>query len=336
MANDVNKFPTVSVVIPVYNAAPYIQECLNSIIQQTFQDFEIIVIDDGSSDSSAAIIRSITDSRITLIQNEKNIGLIATLNKGFSKCRGKYIARIDADDIAVAERFAIQVAHLEQKPQLAMVGTGYFPLTETPLKPVLLASGKGQIQANLIFNSCFAHPSVMIRKSALRKREDSFNSEYPHAEDYELWSWLMREEEIDNISKPLIYYRIHDNQISKVKAEEQKITANKIRIENLQWLGVSFTEENFHFHKLLAENTIEWNTNNYSLAIQHIEKILSAASQHRQIDFVPFETYLLTYIADKAKFIGYDGYRILHKSPLHRRMSVRLKWQTIFKCMFYK
>ncbi len=336
MANDVNKIPTVSVVIPVYNAAPYIEECLLSITRQTFKDFEIIVIDDGSTDSSAEIILSIADSRIVFIQNEINLGLIATLNKGFDRCQGKYIARLDADDIAIAERLAVQVKCLEQNPQLAMVGTGYFPLAERALNPVYLASGKGKIQANLLFNSCFAHPSVMIRKSALSNREDIFNPHYPHAEDYELWSWLMRNEEIDNIPKPLIYYRIHENQISKLKAEEQRNTAQKIRAEILKWLGVTFEEEDFHFHQLLAENTIEWNEASYSKAIKHIEKILIAAKQHKHIDHIPFETYLLVYIADKAKFISLAGYGILRKSALHKRMSLKLKLQTLYKCAFYK
>lgn len=336
MAKDVNKTPTVSVVVPVYNGAAFIVECLESVIHQTYRDFELIVIDDGSTDETANIVRAFNDSRIRFIQNSTNLGLIATLNKAFELSRGKYIARLDADDIALPERFAIQVQHMELNQNLAMLGTAYFPLKQGIASAVTLATGKGKIQANMLFNSCFAHPSVIIRKAALTGRESAFNPAYPHAEDYELWSWLMRNHEVENIAEPLIYYRIHENQISKRKQDEQRATAQKIRTELLQWLDVPFSENDFLFHQQLAENTIDWTANTYERAIAHIHIILLAAQKNASIESKSFNHYLLAFISDKAKYLKLEGYKILRESSLFKQIPFAMRWECFFKCWLPK
>lgn len=336
MAKDVSKTPTVSVVVPVYNGAAYIKECMESVIHQTYRDFELIIIDDGSTDETADIVRTFNDSRIHFIQNNTNLGLIATLNKAFELSRGKYIARLDADDIALPERLAVQVQHMELNQNLALLGTAYFPLKQGIASTVTLAMGKGKIQANLLFNSCFAHPSVMIRKSALTERASAFNPAYPHAEDYELWSWLMRNKEVENIAEPLIYYRIHENQISKIKQDEQRATAQKIRTELLQWLDVPFSENDFLFHQQLAENTLQWDAHTYEKAIAHIHIILLAAQKKTSIESKTFNQYLLAYIADKAKYLKLEGYKILRESSLFKQIPFTLRWECFFKCWLSK
>lgn len=336
MAKDVIHNPTVSVVIPVYNAAAFIKDCVASVIHQTYRDFEIIIIDDGSTDESAEMIRSFNDQRIRFIQNENNIGLIATLNKAFALCRGKYIARLDADDMALPERLSIQVQFMDSNPELALLGSSYFPLSNKTTSAVVLASGKGTIQANLLFNSCFAHPSVMIRKSALAERNPVFNPAFPHAEDYELWVWMMQHYTIDNIVEPLIHYRLHEQQISKTKATEQKDTAQKIRINYLQWLDVPFNSNDYAFHRQLAEGTVEWNTQTYERALAHIHTIILAAQQQPAIANKAFNAYLIAFIADKAKFLKLEGYKIIRESPLFKQMSFVVRWETFFKCWLWK
>jgi glycosyltransferase involved in cell wall biosynthesis len=336
MATDLNQIPTVSVVIPVFNAADYIQVCIESVLNQTYQDFEIVIIDDGSSDDSAAIIREFCNERIRFIQNETNLGLIATLNKAFDLCRGKYIARLDADDVALPERLARQVQHLDLNPGLSMIGSSYLTLSALPPRLVSLASGKGAIQANLLFNSCFAHPSVMLRTSALTKRNPVYNSEFPHAEDYELWTWLMRNHSVDNLSEPLIYYRIHDNQISNVKSKEQRDTAQRVREQLLQWLELPFSADDYSFHRQLAENTIQWDLPKFIRALSHIQTIMIYGRTNVAIESKAFNAYLLSYITDKAKFMRLAGYKALRESNLFKEVPLMLRWKTLYKCCTWK
>ena len=128
--------PKISVVMPAYNAENYIREAIDSILAQTFRDFEFLIIDDGSTDHTVEIIRSYSDSRIRLYQNERNMGVAATLNRGLDLARGEYIARMDADDISLPERFAKQAAYMDAHPDVAVCGSNIILFSEgAPERP---------------------------------------------------------------------------------------------------------------------------------------------------------------------------------------------------------
>src|SRR6185295_9135648 len=159
--------PQVSVLMSVYNGEKYLKEAMESILNQSFSDFEFLIFNDSSTDSSREIILSYNDPRIVLIDNKKNIGLTKTLNKGISLAKGKYIARMDADDVCHPERLNEQVNYLDKNAEVAVCGTWVQFLNENEV--VKLPTKKNEIKTLLFCNSCLAHPSVMIRKSFLEK-----------------------------------------------------------------------------------------------------------------------------------------------------------------------
>ena len=203
------KEPDISVILPVYNGALYLKESVDSILNQTFQNFEVIILNDGSTDSSEDIIKSYADSRIIYIKQE-NCGLALTLNRGIEKARGKYIARQDQDDISLPDRFDHQIAFLEKNPDVAVVGCW---------AKILSDNDKGEfydrhpddyssILIDLLFDNPIVHSSAMIRKSVLYDvglYTTDKNRQPP--EDYELWSRIARKYQLNNIPEVLHLYR---------------------------------------------------------------------------------------------------------------------------------
>lgn len=206
--------PIVSVVMPVYNEEKYVEEAILSILNQKFSDFEFIIIDDGSSDHTPDIIRSFSDSRIRLLFNEKNKGNYPARNRACLQARGKYIAVMDADDIAMPERLERQVRYLEKNSGLLAVGSEY------QFKPHRnkhnLPLKYEDICFSLLKDFSLLHPSLMIRSIVLKKL-GGYNEEYIYASDYDLFCRLVLDGNIEILPDILMAYRIHENQISNQK-----------------------------------------------------------------------------------------------------------------------
>ncbi|MBU1667540.1 glycosyltransferase [bacterium] len=232
-----NKNPTISVVMPVYNAENYLDEAIQSILNQTYKDFEFIIINDGSTDKSLEIIEKYKniDIRITLI-NRENRGLIASLNEGVEKAEGKYIARMDADDISLPERFEKQI-ELMEKDTLDICGCHYFMINEnneyidTALVPLKHAS----FMNYLSITTPFAHPSVMIRRNFIIKNNLYYgNTKYKSAEDYALWiEFWNGDAKLGNVNEFLFKYRDFGESLSKknkkgISNDKRKISKNFI------------------------------------------------------------------------------------------------------------
>lgn len=218
----------VSVIMPVYNAEKFLKEAIDSILVQTFSSFELLVIDDGSTDDSCKIILGYKDSRIRFLRNEKNIGLIHTLNKGINESKGEYIARMDADDVSRADRMLKQVYFLESNPSYGMVGSWCSIINSS--KKIEYHTSHASLQFALLNYCCFVHPSVMLRKSVLTENQLSFDSHFVHSEDYELWTRLLTKTKAANLPDYLLSYREHEHQISSIYREEQlAMTSDVIR-----------------------------------------------------------------------------------------------------------
>lgn len=209
--------PLVSVVLSVYNGGPDLPEAIDTILAQTFTDFEVIAIDDGSTDGTAKLLDNIGDPRMRVVHQE-NMGFARALNRGISLARGRYIARQDHDDWAKPTRFESQVAFLEEHPHCALVGTraeiwvGNRPTNRNHDHPVDNAS----LQFELLFNNPFVHSSIMMRKAALDVvGAYSIDPAHPPAEDYELWSRLARRYEVANLPDRLTIYREVPNSMSR-------------------------------------------------------------------------------------------------------------------------
>jgi GT2 family glycosyltransferase len=218
--NKHNNTPLVSVALPVYNGEKYLAEALDSILAQTFTNFEFIIVDDGSTDNSLFILREYEqkDSRIRLISRE-NRNVAATLNEIMFLARGKWFARMDQDDIALPQRFERQLAWLEATG--ADITSSWIRRFGTSDKRIIkLRQTDEAIKMEMLFCSPFAHPSVIVRTSMIK--ELMYDEIRWEAEDYDLWEraaeagWKMT-----NIPEVLLYYRMHPEQISSKKANRQ-------------------------------------------------------------------------------------------------------------------
>ena len=229
--------PLVTVLMPVYNGKKYLEEVIKSILNQTFRDFEFLIIDDGSTDNSVEIMGLFNDARIRIERNKTNLGLIKTLNKGFGLSKGKYIARMDCDDISLPKRLSVQVNFMEKHPEIGVCGSW---IKVIGLKKFInkYFQKHEELKANLLFSTSFAHPSVIIRKELIDKYNLEYDEQYKHAEDYELWSRMVGHTNMANINKVLFHYRMHPTSISKKNSSEQVENSNNVRLGLLGKLGL--------------------------------------------------------------------------------------------------
>ncbi|HXY18118.1 MAG TPA: glycosyltransferase family 2 protein [Candidatus Nitrosopolaris sp.] len=221
--------PIVSVVMSALNAQRFIKASVTSILDQSLKDFEVIFIDDGSSDDTAGLIQSFNDSRIRLI-HQTNHGLVHSFNKGVRLARGEFIARMDADDISLPSRFEKQLAWLSARPKRALVGTFFSRVGEDfnrPLDSVMFAPFKhiDLVRSFRLVNP-FGHGSVMVRKSAIDKT-GGYRAEYEPAEDFDLWWRIAQEWEIGLIPEVLYLWRFHKSNISIRKSRTSNNSALK-------------------------------------------------------------------------------------------------------------
>ncbi|MPR33424.1 glycosyltransferase family 2 protein [Salmonirosea aquatica] len=204
----------ISVIMPVYNGELYLREAIESILGQTYTDFEFIIINDGSTDTSGSIIDSYKDSRIKHIKNERNAGLVSALNVGIDLAQGEYIARMDADDISLPERFAKQVAFMNQHTEVGVCGTAYQYIGNRS-GTITLPESFEKSFTFLSSNSCLAHPTVMIRRAVLEQHSIRYENDYPYAEDYAFWIRIGQVAHLTSLSEPLLSYRWHSANISQ-------------------------------------------------------------------------------------------------------------------------
>lgn len=211
--------PLVSVVMSVYNGYPYLEQAIESILEQSYPHFEFICIDDGSTDDTWQILRRYEqhDHRIVLLQNEQNLGYTRSLNRGIQVSRGEFIARQDADDISLPLRFEKQVAYLLEHPEVGLVGAiPEFIDDRGDLIPVggyTLLTDYQSIHEKLLDVNCIRHGSVMIRRTCL-DLVGIYDPELEPSEDYDLWLRLAEVSHLVNLSEPLYQYREHSNSVS--------------------------------------------------------------------------------------------------------------------------
>lgn len=222
------KAPLISVALPVYNGERHLPEALDSILAQTLRDFELIAIDDGSTDGSLAILREYErrDSRVRVITRE-NKGLSSTLNEGIDLARGAWVARMDADDIALPHRFKRQFEWL-RKTGADIVGSWIQPFGTWDRRPVKHATTDEAIKVEMLFGSPFAHPSVMMKTDLVRRLR--YDPAWDGAEDYDLWERAARAGwRMGNVPEVLLYYRQHPSQSSITRRRRQDELTQQIQ-----------------------------------------------------------------------------------------------------------
>ncbi len=280
--------PLVSVVLSVYNGEKYLDEAIESILNQSYENFEFIIIDDGSSDKSLEIIRSYDDKRIVVISRE-NRGLVSSLNEGIEIAKGRYIARMDADDISLATRIEEQVIFMERNSDVGICGTGVIGFGEEIKEtPWLLSETDKTIKTELLFSSCFAHPTVMIRRELMIKNELFYDEKFLHAEDFELWTRMAKYTKFANLKMPLLKYRIVQNSITReanIDEENRYRVIKSIFKFYLKRLNIQNSEEENRLHFNLSENIrIRDNKLEFSSLESYFSKIIEANNREKIFD----------------------------------------------------
>lgn len=233
--------PRASVILPVYNAVAFVWEAIHSILIQTYSDFELIIIDDGSTDGSAFLISQITDPRVIKIFHSTNQGLVPTLNEGFNRAAGEYIVRMDSDDISTPDRLDVQISFMDQNPLIDVCGAAFTTSSGGVMK--VNPASHDEIKTWLLFHCCMCHPAIIIRNSMIHRLGIQYDSNYPHAEDYELWNRLASQVQMANLPVNLLYYRQHKGQVSIQHRAIQDATARRVRQRQFSQLGLELSDE---------------------------------------------------------------------------------------------
>lgn len=239
-ATDVS-VPAVTVLMPVHNGADHLPAALASVFAQDFADFELLVVDDGSTDATPEVLAGCADPRLRVLRLERT-GLVGALNRGLDEARGELVARLDADDEMLPGRLTRQVEQFRQVPELVACGSDYL-LVGAASGLVRTPHDDRDCRAHLMFGSPIAHPAVMLRADALRAHGVRYRTEYPHAEDFKLFSELAAIGRLANLAEPGLRYRIHPGQVSQVEAAPQQRVQLRICAENLAGSGVPVSVE---------------------------------------------------------------------------------------------
>jgi len=239
-------------MIPVYNREKYVGGAIDSILAQTFTDFELLVIDDGSTDRSREVVRSYHDPRIRLVCNETNLGVPQTRNRGIHLARGEYVAFLDSDDWAYPERLAKQVAFLDSHPDYAAVGAWITWMDEkgrslrrVKRKPI----SPDEIAAQRLFQQGIENSACMTRTVVLR--EYGHREEYDLSEDFDLWARIAAKNKLATLPEILVRRRMHSGRITQEKALRMKDRRLAIYAAQLHTLGIVFTDTDLERHFLL-------------------------------------------------------------------------------------
>ncbi|WP_375559390.1 glycosyltransferase family 2 protein [Bernardetia sp. OM2101] len=248
----------LSVVMPVFNGEKFIKIAIESILNQTYTDFELVIVNDGSTDKSAEIIKFYQDNRIRFLENDGNKGIFYTRNRLFDEAKGNYIAILDCDDYAEPTRLEKQIHFLDKNKEFGLVGSWITLIDdENTIKGAWqLEHRPERIPAKLLFSNQFAQSAVMMRKefADLKYRE-----EYPPTEDYDLWVRISHKTRVINLAESLVKYRIHNQNISQTQSDKADKNVLKIYKNQLEDLGIYANQDELLIHKRIGNMDFEQN-----------------------------------------------------------------------------
>lgn len=234
--------PLVSVIMPVYNGMPFLKQATKSILEQTYKNFEFIIIDDSSTDNTFQYLNRLKDKRIKLIKNKKNLGLAASLNIGLKIAKGNYIARMDADDVSLPNRFEEQIKFMTQNPSIDLCGTWVDLIDEKGMK---IGEKKYPIKSDQVKNAitwytAVVHPTYMAKNSFFKKL-GGYRLNFDFAEDYDLLARAKNNFKIANIPQKLLLWRLQNKRRSRFYMAKMDKLDLKIKIESLERDGMSIS-----------------------------------------------------------------------------------------------
>jgi len=248
--------PPIAVVLPVYNGERYLEVAIRSVLDQTFTNFELLVIDDGSTDRTLEVLSSFSDPRLRIIRFPVHRGLVTALNTGIGESRSEFIARMDADDICMPQRFERQVAFLRAHPQIGLCGTWIRSFGDVtlefrpPIKPEA-------VRARLFFGWAMGHPSIMMRRDCLKQHGLLYDGNFRHVEDFDFFIRAAEVTNLANVPEVLLHARVHPQEVSVVHRAEQVPTEARLLVRQLRSLIPDASQEEESFHLRLLNGAVD-------------------------------------------------------------------------------
>jgi glycosyltransferase involved in cell wall biosynthesis len=223
--------PLVSILMAVHDDTRFLREAVDSVLAQTLGDLELVLVDDGS----ALAVEGFEDARVRLVRNDRQLGLAASLNRALELAQGRYVARLDADDVAVPERLERQAERLRADPPVAVVGSAVVDLDEQggQGRTHVMPSGATPLRWLALFSSPFFHPTVLVDREALDRYELRYDPEFLESEDYDLWTRLFAYADGDNLREPLVLKRVHPGQASQRRREVQESFQRRVALREI-------------------------------------------------------------------------------------------------------
>jgi glycosyltransferase involved in cell wall biosynthesis len=265
----------VTVLMPVYNAEKYVAEAIESILNQTFQDFEFLIINDGSTDSSVEIIQSYRDPRIRLLNLEQNVGLVKALNIGLSEIHSEYIVRTDADDISLPNRIETQLNFMQQNGAIGVCGSWFDTINETGIRKdgVRYLPSDEEIRLKHLYQIHLSHGTAIFRNAMLKENSIFYSSFFDHAEDYDIFDRIGTVSQLANIQQVLYVVRLHDSNVSKTFGHVQRDNSLGVKRRIFKRLGVGdISDSDIHIYQELQHQ-------NYRLLAERQNEVMHILSR---------------------------------------------------------
>jgi len=329
----------VSIILPVYNQEDYIRECISSLLDQTYQHLEIIVVNDRCEDASIGIVRSFKDERIRIIDNARNVGLAASVNRAIQQSRGDFLARMDADDIALPQRIEKQVEFLLRHESISILGTAMQSFGHSRYKHVFPETHEN-CKTRLLFNVCFGHPTVMFRRQVFDDSRSFYDeSLQQYSEEYDLWCRVVDRYNFANLPDILLQYRTF--QPEKKMAAERKRRQNSFKIRRsyiLEQLGY-VPEDCFLIHDHIANLNPATDVHEFSRWLDwltELEALNTRANRFSSLATVNELAYRKMEMYYWNTHLGLSNWIRYHSSGDRMKMSMSQEAKFLFKSVFRK
>jgi glycosyltransferase involved in cell wall biosynthesis len=328
--------PKVTVLMPIYNGEKYLRDAIESILSQTFKDFEFLIINDGSTDSSVKIIESYDDPRIRLVNNESNLKLVLTLNKGLLLSRGEYIARMDCDDISYPKRLELQVKFMDSQTKVGISGTWVETIGDQTGIIFRYPTDSKKIQSRLLFDSPLAHPSVIFRKTFVERFKLKYEVEDLYAEDWSMWQKCSFIFPISNIPIVLLKYRITEQSMSRSNADKQLNVIKKIHGKNIQALCGEAIDTDIEIHTKLgmwqftSDRSFIENSERWLIKLKHSNKLRKT---YPESEFIYILAERWFFVCNSATGLGLVTWSMYWNSSLRKYSEIYKHVYLFAKCL---
>lgn len=326
--------PLVSIIMPAYNAEKYLEESVESIVNQRYSNWELIIINDGSSDATGNLISKYVgqDSRIVGLDNTSNKGLVYTRNRGLQSAKGKYVANLDSDDVADPNRLKLQVDYLETHPDVVLLGSSCELIDQNGkhLGFEKRTIPQHRLKSLLVFSNYFINSTLLIRKDKLDGL--SYTDSYAPAEDYQLVTQLKDRGELVNLNQVLVKYRLHDNNISAIKKKEQENAIQQIHKRIILELGVDCDKSELNMHSQLVLEKGNVKESDLQAIESWLLKLMSLNHKFEKYNMVAFDHFCAFFYrrACQKAIVGFGSFLRFRKSILSKSLKDDLRVNGIF------